>query len=119
MQNSPEHNPIQNRRIPVLGFCRGMQMLAVISGAEIIQDLPAYFAEHGWKYNDELCIQTIQAIERTDKTFAVGLQFHPEAALVKHLVGAANRDDYMSYETALSLFKWIVQERYLDLEEVA
>ena len=64
MQNSPEHNPIQNRRIPVLGFCRGMQMLAVISGAEIIQDLPAYFAEHGWKYNDELCIQTIQAIER-------------------------------------------------------
>lgn len=168
--------------IPVLGFCRGVHMLAVVSGAEIIQDLPAYFSEHGLKYNNELCnriadpdsyldyashevqivpdsflrdifdsealagcpswhhqavknvdgtrltvtaakeidgFQTIQAIERKDKTFAVGLQFHPEAALVKHLIGAENRDDYMSYETALSIFEWIVQERYLDLEEAA
>ena len=168
--------------IPVLGFCRGMQMLAVVSGAEIIQDIPAYFSEQGLKYNYELCnrqtdpdsycdyaspdvqvvpdsflcdmsdsdaligcpswhhqavknvdgtrlrvtgtteidgIPMIQAIERTDKTFAVGLQFHPEAALVKHLDGAANRDDFMSFETALSFFEWLVQERYLELEEAA
>ena len=64
-------------------------------------------------------IRMIQVIERTDKTFAVGLQFHPEAALVKHLEGAANRDDYMSYETALAIFEWIVQERYLEQEEAA
>ncbi len=36
--------------IPVMGFCRGMQMLSVISGAEAIQDLPAYFAELGLSY---------------------------------------------------------------------
>ena len=36
--------------IPVVGFCRGMQMLSIISGAEMIQDIPAYFAEHGIKY---------------------------------------------------------------------
>lgn len=39
--------------IPVMGFCRGMQMLSVVSGAEVIQDVPAYFAELGLEYNDE------------------------------------------------------------------
>ena len=38
--------------IPVMGFCRGMQMLSVVSGAEVIQDVPAYFAELGLEYND-------------------------------------------------------------------
>lgn len=51
---------------------------------------------------------------RTDKTFAIGLQFHPEAALVKHLENADNRNDFMDYDTALSIFRWIVQERYLE-----
>ena len=163
--------------IPVMGFCRGMQMLSVVSGAEIIQDVPAYFAELGVAYNYEHrnqkaspdsyrdyaphdvnvvpdsflrdivgtdtvsgCpswhhqavksvdntrlavtgtaetngIQMIEAVERTDKTFAVGLQFHPEAALVKHLENAGNRNDFMDYDTALSVFQWIVQERYLE-----
>ena len=53
-------------------------------------------------------IRMIEAVERTDKTFAVGLQFHPEAAIVKHLEGAENRGDFMDYETALSVFQWIV-----------
>jgi putative glutamine amidotransferase len=168
--------------IPIMGFCRGMQMLAVVSGAEMIQDLPAFFSEKGLQYNYEHrnkketpdsyrdyashdvqvapdsylydmtgsetltgCpswhhqavenvdntrlaiagttetdgIQIIEAIERTDKTFAVGLQFHPEAALVKHLENAANQDDYMSYDMALSIFQWIVQEDYLEQKEAA
>ena len=28
--------------IPVLGFCRGMQILSVVSGAEIMQDVPRF-----------------------------------------------------------------------------
>ena len=166
--------------IPVMGFCRGMQMLSVVSGAEIIQDVPAYFAERGVAYhyehrnqkatpdsyrdyaphdvkvapdsflremagvdtlsgcpswhhqavknvdNTRLAvtgttetngIEMIEAVERTDKTFAVGLQFHPEAALVKHLENAENRNDFMDYDTALSVFQWIVQEGYLEQEE--
>ena len=59
-------------------------------------------------------VQIIEAVERTDKTFAVGLQFHPEAALVKHLENADNRNDFMDYDTALSIFQWIVEERYLE-----
>ena len=163
--------------IPVMGFCRGMQMLSVVSGAETIQDVPAYFAERGIPYgyehrnqkatpdsyrdyvphdvqiasdsflyemagsnvltgcpswhhqaiknvdNTRLVVtgitetngvQMIEAVERTDKTFAVGVQFHPEAALVKYLENADNRNDFMDYETALSIFQWIVQERYLE-----
>ena len=159
-----------------------MQMLAVVSGAEMIQDLPAYFSEHGLEYNYEHrnqkatpdsyrdyafhdvqiipdsylydmvgsdtltgCpswhhqavknvdntrlkitgttetngIQMIEAIERTDKTFAIGLQFHPEAAIVRYLEDAANRDDFLSYDMALSIFEWLVRERYLEQEEAA
>ena len=158
--------------IPVMGSCRGMQMLSVISGAEMMQDVPAYFAENGVEYNyehrnlvaapglyrdyashtvqvardsllygimgtdvlagcpswhhqavksvddtrlavtgytDTNGIQMIEAVERTDKTFAVGLQFHPETALVKHLDGAENADDFMDYDTALSFFRYIVE----------
>lgn len=157
--------------IPVMGFCRGMQMLSVISGAEMMQDVPAFFAENGLEYGYEHrnqkatpdsyrdyaphevqvaegsrlydivgtqtlagCpswhhqavksvedtrlavvgvtetngVQMIEAVERTDKTFAVGLQFHPEAALVKHLDGAENAGDFMDYDTALSVFRYVV-----------
>ena len=43
------------------------------------------------------------------------LQFHPEAAVVKNLDGAANKDDYMDYETALSVFQYIVEQSWLTL----
>ena len=168
--------------IPVMGFCRGMQMLSVVSGGEVIQDVPAYFAENGVAYNyehrnqkatpdsyrdyaphevqvaeDSLLhsivgtttltgcpswhhqavknvdntrlavvgttetngIRMIEAVERTDKTFAVGLQFHPEAALVKNLDDAENKGDFMDYDTALSIFQWIVQGGWLAQEEAA
>ncbi len=168
--------------IPVMGFCRGMQMLSVLSGGEVIQDIPTYFEEIQADYNfehrnnktspdayrdytphdvqvekgsylydmvgtdllsgcpswhhqavknvdntrlavtgttDTNGIEIIEAVERTDKTFAVGLQFHPEAALVKYLDGAENSDDFMDYETALSIFEWIVEEGYLSKEEAA
>ncbi len=158
--------------IPVLGFCRGMQMLSVISGAQMMQDVPAWFAGQGLGYgyehrnqkatpdayrdyaphavsvnqnshlfeivgtdtlegcpswhhqavksveNTRLAVTgttmtagvpIIEAVERPDKTFAVGLQFHPEAALVKHLDDAANKGDYMDYDTALKVFQYIVQ----------
>ena len=156
--------------IPVMGLCRGMQMLSVISGAEMIQDLPAYFAESGIKYdyqhrnekksadsyrdyahhdvtveinshlywltdsdvlhavpswhhqavknvdNTRLMVtgytetnglRIIEAVERTDKTFAVGLQFHPEAVVAKNLDHAENRNEYMDYGTALKVFRKI------------
>lgn len=158
--------------ITVVGFCRGMQMLAVISGAEMIQDIPTYYNNKGMEYhyqhrNNKVTpdayrdyashsvkiaensliydifgtktltgcpswhhqavenvsnthlrvtafteadgIDIIEAIERTDKTFAIGLQFHPEAAIVKHLNNAKNASDFMDYDTAIRIFKRIVE----------
>ena len=70
-------------------------------------------------YTETDGIQMIEAVERTDKTFAVGLQFHPEAALVKHLEKAENQGDYMDYDTALSIFRWVVQQGWLAQENAA
>ena len=171
-----------DRDIPVMGFCRGMQMLSVVSGGEVIQDVPAYFSALGRKYGHEHrnqktapdsyrdyaphgvevepesllyeivgtnrltgCpswhhqavksvdstrlavtgytdtngVRMIEAVERTDKTFAVGLQFHPEAALIKHLDNADNRNDFMDRDTALSVFRWIAQGEYLGQDAAA
>lgn len=162
-----------DRDIPILGLCRGMQMLGVVSGASLIQDLPVYYAQKGvpyhyshrpgkepgvrrdykshnvtvlthdsWLYKmakadtlhgvpswhhqavagldgtplqltgtyTEDGIEINEVIERTDKTFAVGVQFHPEVAVKKHLGGADNASDYMDYEAALSYFRTLVQE---------
>ncbi|MBQ1890499.1 MAG: gamma-glutamyl-gamma-aminobutyrate hydrolase family protein, partial [Selenomonas sp.] len=33
--------------VPVLAICRGMQMLSVVSGADIIQDIPTYMSGLG------------------------------------------------------------------------
>jgi len=165
--------------IPLMGFCRGNQMLAVVSGGEMIQDIPTWFADQGiaydythrnqkaapdayrdyaphevqvaegsllyemvgttalsgcpsWHhqavknvdntrlivtgYTETNGVQMIEALERTDKTFAVGIQFHPEAAIVKNLDDAGNKADYIDYETALSVFQYIVQQTYLSQE---
>ncbi len=168
--------------IPLLGFCRGLQMLSVVSGAELIQDIPTWFAEKNLDYafehrNEkktpdsyrdyaphsvqvaedslvqkifgtnvltgcpswhhqavenvnntrlrvtgftETCgVQMIEAVERMDKTFAMALQFHPEAAVVKHLDNAENQNDFMDYETAMILFRWIVNNLSAELKNAA
>ena len=159
--------------IPVMGFCRGMQMLSVVSGAEIMQDIPTWFEQHEIEYdfehrnrktepesyrdyaphdvqvrkdsilyeiigtemligcpswhhqalenvdNTRLCItgstetngvEMIEAVERTDKDFAIGLQFHPEASIVKHLESAENADSFMEPETAVKFFERLIEE---------
>ncbi len=164
--------------IPVMGFCRGMQMLSVVSGAEIIQDIPSYFEDISTEYNfehrsekslpgaykdyytphdvevvkdsflyemtgtqlltgcpswhhqtvknvdntrlvvtgttDTNGVQMIEAVERTDRTFAAGVQFHPEAAVVKNLDNAENKSEFMDYDSAMSIFEYIVREGYLE-----
>ena len=133
--------------IPMLAICRGMQLLSVVSGADMIQDIPTYVQEEGKTYgyehrNDpektgrkgyfvnhdvmvtdrnsilyELTgsdiihnapcrhhqavkrvegtrlkvtgtietsgLEFIEAVERPDKTFVLGLQYHPEVEAVR------------------------------------
>ena len=58
-------------------------------------------------------------MERTDKALAIGFQFHPEAAVVKHLDHAENRDSYMDYDTAISVFAWLLQRVSQPMEDAA
>lgn len=162
-----------DKDMPVLGLCRGMQMICVYSGATIIQDIPTWFNSKGVTYNYlhrnekvgdayrdfsphdvivdnentllySICgsntikgapswhhqavesidgtrlrlsgktetygYYVIEAVEHIDKTFCLGLQFHPEAALVKHLDNSANASLFMSREEALNYFKRFVEE---------
>lgn len=160
--------------IPLMGFCRGAQMLGVVSGATIIQDIPTWFAEQGLSYNYEHrrekgegetyrdyvphsvtlaegsklaefygtatltnCpswhhqallsiegtplqvtatatvsgVEMVEGIERTDKCCAIAVQFHPEAAVVKHLGKAINNDNaeqFMSYDDGMAIFRSFV-----------
>lgn len=51
-------------------------------------------------------IDMVEGVERTDKRCAIGVQFHPEAAIVKHIgrgVNKANATQFMYYDTAMPL----------------
>lgn len=158
--------------IPIMCICRGMQMLAIISGGSMIQDIPTYYNEEGVTYgyvhrmkrdsegnipdfiphsisildkdsfaykifksevvegipswhhqmvtldnakNIKLTatftdsgITVPEIIERTDVTYAVGYQFHPEAPIQKQL-GGGNTEDFMSISTSLDIFDSFVK----------
>ncbi len=157
--------------IPVLGLCRGMQMLAVVSGAPLIQDLGQFFDEMGKDYHylhrmqrdeegkryytphdvtvTDHCsllyavaatdtirgvpswhhqvvgdvtgtplrvtsvtmtdgIDIIEAIERTDKRFALGVQFHPEEAIRQHIKEVPGASCFMPLDEALKYFHALI-----------
>ena len=157
--------------IPVLGLCRGMQMLGVVSGAPLIQDLGNFFDEMGKKYHFlhrmqrdakgkryytphdvvvtdsasllfDICgtdiirdvpswhhqvvgdvtgtplkvtgitptegEYIIEVIERTDKHFALGVQFHPEEAVRQHVTGQPDASRFMPIEDAVKYFTALI-----------
>ena len=161
-----------DHKIPILGLCRGMQMLAVVSGAPLIQDLGAYYAQLGKEYryvhraqrdakgnrhytpHDVTVIDTtsllstiagtttihnvpswhhqaagdikgtplrvtavtrddgvdvIEAIERTDVPFALGVQYHPEEAVRMHLAGESQATLFISLEDGLDYFRALIK----------
>ena len=163
----------QDPTLPVLCLCRGMQMLCIVSGAQMIQDLSTYFAAQGLPYANEHRIEAtadhgrdfaahdvtvtdrssllwrivgsetissvpsghhqavrsvkgtplkvtavaktggidiIEAVERTDKPFFIGVQYHPEAAVIKHVNNAADASRFMDYDKALSCFCALVKQ---------
>lgn len=157
--------------IPILGLCRGMQMLGVVSGAPLIQHIDDYYAAQGKQYQfvhradrdscgerhytphdvkvTDTCsllfaisgcdyitsvpswhhqavgdvagtplkvsavtiddgVEVIEAIERTDKTFALGVQYHPEEAVRKHIANEADAWRFMPLEVSLAYFRALI-----------
>lgn len=160
--------------LPVLCICRGMQMLGVVSGASMIQDLRTFFDELGLAYHDDHRVEStdehgrnfashsvhitdatslirqiagtdsiarvpswhhqairsvertalkvtavtptngvniIEAVERTDKPFFMGVQFHPEVAVSKHVNIDPDASRFMSYDEAMRYFRALVKVR--------
>lgn len=161
-----------DKDIPLMGICRGAQLLGIVSGATMIQDIPSWFAAQNIKYDfthrpedtasddsdyvphdvsvapgsilaeftqtatitnvpswhhqsmsavDESCLKVtgttltngfdfIEAIERTDRSLAIGLQFHPEVSIAKHVNKSPNESNYMNYIQAQSIFRNFVNK---------
>ena len=145
--------------VPILAICRGMQMLSVVSGADMIQDIKGHrdvnkenFVSHpvsviskdshlyritgketidnvpSWHHqavksiDGTRLVKTAQAkigditliegVERPDKKFCVGVQFHPEVAVRKYAEKEKDAESFMDYDTALSLFRALIDARY-------
>ena len=69
--------------IPVLGICRGMQLLAVYSGASLIIDLPEYFldkGQYGYDHRSEDGEYTFHSISIVGDSFLSSLSLHSVAS---------------------------------------
>lgn len=154
--------------IPAFCICRGMQLLSIVSGADMIQDIGQYMDSQGnidsnmhrdpnkkiftshdvnvlshdsilyniakedvitkvpsWHHqivenvNGTRLVVTsismtdgipiIEGVERTDKDFVVGVQFHPEVAVAKAVDNEEDAGNFMNYEAALSYFKKLIE----------
>ena len=71
--------------LPVLCICRGMQMLCVVSGARMIQDLRTYFEERGLPYSGE---HRMEATADHGRDFAVhDVSVTDPSSLLRQIVG--------------------------------
>ena len=159
-----------DHNIPMFAICRGMQMLSVVSGAAMIDDIPTYFASLGkddkethrdaekiifaahdvdvtddssllykitkktklekvpsWHHQGVLSVEgtplsvtaktttdgvsIIEAVERKDLSFCLGVQFHPEVAVRKVVDDEKDAGNYMDQETAASFFRALIEPK--------
>jgi putative glutamine amidotransferase len=94
--------------------------LSTISQEEVISGVPSWHHQALLSVENTPLVVTgytptsglnmIECIERTDKTYEVGFQFHPEAAIAKNLDKATNKDQFMSYQEASKFIKAIVNK---------
>ena len=54
--------------------------------------------------------EMIEIIEYKGKNFIVGLQFHPEAAIVKYMNNVENASEFIDAETAILIFEALMNQ---------
>ncbi len=50
----------------------------------------------------------IEGVERPDKNFCIGIQFHPEVEVRKYVDKEKDAETFMDYDTALSFFRALI-----------
>ena len=155
--------------IPTLCICRGMQLLSILSGADMIEDIGQYMESQGIAYsnvhrdpnkkvfnahdvdiishdslmykitNEDILksvpswhhqvvgnvdatrlnvnaltvtdgVPIIEGVERSDKKFVIGLQFHPEVAVAKVVDKEDDATNFMNYDLAISFFRQLIAQ---------
>ena len=95
-----------------------------ITGKETIDKVPSWHHQAVENIDNTRLVMTaqtetdgkrvIEGVERSDKKFCVGVQFHPEVAVRKNLENEKDAESFMDYDTALSLFKALIDASYGD-----
>ena len=62
-------------------------------------------------YTDTDGYKIIEGVERPDKRFCIGVQFHPEVAARKILDKEQDAEKYMEYDKAIILFKALLERK--------
>ena len=114
--------------VPTFAVCRGEQVMSIVSGCTFIQDIPNstelknvsswhHQAVGGVEGTNLTVVSTatidgveiIEAVERQDKTFCLGVQFHPENDCKFVLYTKTPEKALCDYETCLNFFKMLVE----------
>ena len=96
-------------------------LLYRITGRETISRVPSWHHQAVENTDNTRLVVTAQAetdnkmiiegVERPDKKFCVGIQFHPEVAVRKYMEKEKDAGSYMDYDTALSFFKALIEAK--------
>ena len=54
-------------------------------------------------------IKIIEGVQRKDRRFCLGLQFHPEVAVGKFINKEQNANAFMDYDIAISFFRAFIE----------
>ena len=74
-------------------------------GSDICPTL--YYNEQPWHGIDG---DTSYSVERSDKDYFIGVQFHPEVDVAKVVDNEQDTGNFMNYEAALAYFKRLIQQ---------
>ena len=94
-------------------------LLYKIAGSKIVKNAPSWHHQAArpvlgdnlklTAFTTTNGIRIVEGVERSDKKFFLGVQWHPEIAVRKSLEGASDADEFMSYDEGMKYFEALVE----------